>query len=311
VSDGVRRFLSDLRILEHGVSMRIGTSIWGRQDISFREEFLFCARNAFRSEVFSRDFGDPAVLDEINAWVRENTGGRIARLLEGLSPGLMLTLINAAGFKGAWTIPFDKNQTTDEAFTLANGSTVTVPMMRRSGEFAYFETSMFQACALPYGETGSYSMYIVLPRPDSSLRQLHDALTPALWNKIVQPRSANCEGTVYLPRFRIDAGRELSTLLSRLGLETMFSTRADFSAMASVRDPLFFDQVIHKVFVDVNEEGTEVAAATGLEMMGGMFQLDPAPPFTMKIDRPFFCAIGSGNGAAMFLGAIHDPAASS
>jgi serpin B len=104
--------------------------------------------------------------------------------------------------------------------------------MRRSGEFAYFETSTFQVCKLPYGDSGSYSMHIVLPKQDSSLRSLHDELTPALWDKMVQSRPAKRRGTVYLPRFRIDAGCELSAQLSRLGLETVFSARADFSAMA-------------------------------------------------------------------------------
>ncbi len=283
------------------VQLSIANSLWAREDFSFKHQFLKNNRKFYDAQVTSLNFASPEAIEIINRWVDEKTRGKIDQIIESIQPEDVLFLINAIYFKGNWTNEFDKNLTTEKPFYLSNGSSKEHPMMSASGEYRYYENEQFQAVSLPYGE-GSLSMYIFLPREDSNLDAFSGQLTSDNWNQwMSQFRSR--EGSIQIPRFKLEYEVELNRALKALGMEAMFdSSRADFSQMTS--DPVKVDTVKHKTFVEVNEEGTEAAAVTSI----GIRTTSVSQPFTMIVERPFFCAIRDNQTETiLFMGAIVEP----
>ena len=176
--------------------------------------------------------------------------------------------------------------------------------MSQRGSYRYYEKSDFQALSLPYGD-GRVLMDIFLPAPHASLADFCRSLSSADWERW-QSRFAETEGTIQLPRFKLAYETSLNDVLKALGLDIAFSSSADFSAMCRTETQVRIDEVKHKTFVEVNEEGTEAAAVTSVGMMRASFM--PKKTFRMVVDRPFFCAIrDTQTGALLFLGAITDP----
>lgn len=293
------------------VQLSIADALWGRQGVAFHPDFLRRARDGFAARVDTLDFASPEAAGTINRWVGEQTRGKIPELFapRDVRDALMV-LVNALYFKGLWTAPFDTAQTRDGAFTGGDGKTKTLPMMRRAAKFPYLETETFQAVGLPYGDK-YVSMYLFLPRAGTSLAELTAALTPAKWAAWMAQFSAR-EGTVVLPRFKADytAQEALKTALAALGMGAAFDpARADFADLlapgAQVEGRIYLSTVVHKTVLEVNEEGTEAAAATGA---GVGVTAVPAAPFTLTVDRPFFFAIRDNpTGAILFLGTVSDP----
>ncbi|MCK4323015.1 MAG: serpin family protein [Armatimonadetes bacterium] len=306
-----------LRNPDPKVELAIANSLWGQQDVTFNPDFLQRNTDYYNAEVRSLDFALPMSADTINRWVSEKTRGIIPYVVDhDMIREATLVLVNALYFNGQWTVPFDKTQTKDGPFTLADGTTKTLPMMHRWGWFQYFETDDFQSVILPYGDErvgsvngpygeGRVRMLIFLPKVGTTLDELATSLTGKRWDQCMGRYSWE-EGTLSLPRFGADYYADLKAALIALGMGVAFSpARADFSGMME-HDPDTLDWalflVIHKTRVDVDEEGTVAAAAT--VAAGG----PPAPPFTMVVDHPFFMAIQDRpTGAILFLGTIVDP----
>jgi serine protease inhibitor len=212
-----------------------------------------------------------------------------------------LFLINAIYFKGNWETPFDKSQTANKTFSLPDGSSKQHPMMSQKGIYGYYETDTFQAVSLPYGEEGALAMYIFLPNSHSNLATFLQQLTPENWNQWMQFLKFRREdGRIEIPRFKMEYEVELNSTLIALGMARIFDiSKADFSPMTD--DNVAVDSVKHKTFVEVNEEGTEAAAVTSMEVSFG-------PAFQMNVNRPFFCAIQDHTtGTILFMGTIVDP----
>ncbi len=288
------------------VELALANSLWGRQDITFNADFLQRSRDYYDAEVRSIDFASPMSADIINRWVSEKTRGIIPYVVDhNMIRGATLVLVNALYFTGHWTVPFDKTQTKDGPFTLADGTTKTLPMMHQSGWFQYFETDDFQSVSLPYGEE-RVRMLIFLPKAGTTLDELAKSLTGKRWDQCMG-RHYGQSGTLVLPRFGADYRTDLRYALGALGMEVAFlSGEANFAAIAD--DPLFLSYVIHKTRVDVDEEGTVAAAATLVGAPPGPPPLEPPTPFTMVVDHPFFVAIQDRpTGAILFMGTIVDP----
>jgi serine protease inhibitor len=295
-----------LQQADPAVQLQIANSLWARKGLTFKPDFMDRNREFFKAEVAQLNFADPASIAIINDWVARNTAGKIQKIIDRIDSNSILFLLNAIYFKGKWTDQFKKELTSQKPFTPASGSAIQVPMMTRSGTYQYFETPDFQAISLPYGNR-RWTMRIFLPSLGQGLPQFLKNLTASNWD-IWMGAFRKREGEILLPRFRIEYEAELNDALKGLGMGVAFDrSRADFSSMIQTSERAYINQVKHKTFVEVNEEGTEAAATTSVGVSVASFQ-QPQARFRMVVDRPFFCAIRDDQtGAVLFLGAINNP----
>jgi serine protease inhibitor len=287
------------------VKLKIANSLWAKRGINFNPEFLKQNQNFYKANVSALDFSSSDALGQINNWVGLNTEGKISKILDRINPDDAMYLINAVYFKGDWTVPFKKSATKDEPFTLANGEKKNLPTMRRNDSFNYSENEQFQAVNLPYGN-GRWSMYLFLPRGKTNLSDFSTTLTVQNWQTWMRGFRFR-SGYVQLPKFKTEFSTDLKASLTALGMGQAFDPySADFSNLTKDMQ-LFISQVKHKTFVEVNESGTEAAAATSVIMVPTSAQM-PEQPFRMIVDRPFFCAIRDNEtGTVLFMGHIQNP----
>jgi serpin B len=214
-------------------------------------------------------------------------------------------LINAVYFKGQWQKKFDPAKTQLQPFHLADGKTKQTPMMAQSGNYPHFKGENFQAVSLPYGQGGA-AMYLFLPNEGVSLNSFLGGLTFQNWQQWMNS-FRNAPGDVKLPRFKMEYSRDLNNPLKALGMEVAFTQgKADFSGIREQKD-LFISQVKHKAVLEVNEEGSEAAAATSVGMSTTSMRREPER-FNFIADRPFLLAIrDQQTGAILFLGAVFEP----
>ncbi len=300
--------LAALKTADPKVQLEIANSLWGREGIPFSEKFTQTNVEHYEAKVTDLDFADPKAPDIINAWVKEKTHDKIERIVGKIDPLDVLFLINAVYFKGKWTNEFDKDLTQDQDFHLLDGSTKQYPMMRREDDYLYYEDDGFQAISLPYGDE-RFSMLVFLPGSETGLEAFVQGLNPENWNLWLD-RMSMMEGEIVLPRFKLEYEKTLNDALSALGMGIAFDpSQADFYGMldAPIDMAFYISQVLHKTFVEVNEEGTEAAAVTSVVMALSAMPMEKET-FTMVVDRPFFYAIrDERTGAILFLGTVTDP----
>jgi serpin B len=287
------------------VRLTIANSLWGRKDIEFKKPFLETNQKVFDASIRALDFAEPSSKDIINAWVDRHTKGKIPEIVDKVDSSTVLFLINAIYFKGQWTERFDKAHTKPADFTLAAGDKKSLPFMNQFGDFHFLKAPTFKAVRLPYGK-GRFGLYIFLPNKGTTLESFLKTLSQENWKEwMTQFRKQ--DGYVSLPRFKLKYDVELSSALKAMGMALAFdATKADFAAMVPPPLRVMISQVKHKTFMEINEEGTEAAAATSVEMV--MTSASVQKPFKFVVDRPFFCAIhDSENDMILFMGAIFDP----
>lgn len=287
------------------VQLSIANSLWARAGVPFKQDFLQRNQNFYKALVTNLDFSAPNAAIVINNWVKQSTGGKIEQIVETITSDQVLFVINAIYFKGKWTNEFNKKQTAEYPFYLAAGRQKQHLMMSQSSEYRYYSNEKFQAVSLPYGENKRLSLYIFLPVKNSSLSAFYKTLNAENWEKwMTQFRSR--EGFIRLPRFKMQYDIELKDALAALGMGVAFSDNANFSGISD--DNLSIDEVKHKTFVEVNEEGTEAAAVTAVTIIRTSLEINPEEPFRMIVDRPFFCAIRDNQtGTVLFMGSIVEP----
>ncbi|MGJ5630662.1 serpin family protein [Nostoc sp. CALU 1950] len=285
------------------VQLNIANSLWANQDVSFAPDFLKRTQDFYQAKVSNLNFKDAAASSTINNWVKENTNGKINKIVETIEPNQVLFLINAIYFKGNWSNEFDKQETAQHPFYITSGRQKQHPMMSQKGDYRYYESEQFQAVSLPYGKDGKVSFYIFLPKENSNLKTFYQNLNIENWEKWMTQFNKQ-EGFIRLPRFKTDYDVTLNDALKTLGMEEAFSNKANFSGMGK---NFAISQVKHKTFVEVNEEGTEAAAATSVGIVTTSLRDEPEP-FRMIVDRPFFCAIRDNQtGSILFMGSIIEP----
>ena len=286
------------------VTLTIANSLWARQGMSFKQDFLQRNIRFFGAEISTLDFNDPSASKTINQWVDTNTNGKIQKIVgDRINPNTVLFLINAIYFKGTWQREFDPSRTQEDPFHLANGDVKQVPMMRQQHRYPYYRGENFQAISLAYGD-GEMSMYIFLPDRESNLNNFLRDLNAERWEHWMSQFHGQ-DVSLVMPKFKLEYGRTLNDALKVLGMDIAFQgDLANFSRMASA--PLYIENVLHKTFVEVNEEGTEAAAATSI---GISITSVPPPPIPFTIDRPFFLAIRDNQTkTVLFMGVVVDPA---
>ena len=288
------------------VQLNIANSLWGRKEISFNPDFIQRNKQFYGADVTALDFNDPSAPATINSWVAEKTKGKIDKIVDRIDAQAILFLINAIYFKGAWAAEFDKAKTREDQFTTGAGNQKRHPMMHQSGKYRYYENKDLQAVNLPYGG-GRLSMYIFLPAQRAGLDALQRSLTAANWDTWMK-EFAETQGEIALPRFKVEYEIGLNDALKALGMGIAFDpNRADFSGIVQGSVKAFISEVKHKTFAEVNEEGTEAAAVTSVEMRATS-AMRPDKTFRMIVDHPFFCAIRDNKtGTLLFMGSITDP----
>jgi serine protease inhibitor len=290
-----------------GVELSVANSLWARQGLDFNKDFLARNKRFYGAEVRSINFASPEAASLINGWVAQKTKDKIKEIVDRVDESSILFLINAIYFKGSWTREFDRQATREETFYLPDGDEQARPMMRQDGEYLYLRGDGFQAASIPYGE-GRTSMYVFLPDERAGLDKFHAQLSAESWDAWMDS-FAKRNGHITLPRFKLEFKAKLKTALTNLGMGIAFDgDRASFAAMIKRSGAnAYIHDVVQKTFVDVNEEGTEAAAATSVEMRLTSV-MEPEKPFEMICDHPFFFAIRDNEtGLVLFMGSMVNP----
>jgi serine protease inhibitor len=279
-------------------------SVWVDQKLGLMEEFERRCREYYAARAERVDFEDPATRKQINSWIAEKTHDRITDLLkpEHLAPPPIAALVNAIYFKGLWQQPFKPEQTREAPFIRADGSQKSINLMQGSMTCSYFEGQDFQIAGLAYGE-GEFSLEICLPARSQPLPDFIARLDERTW-KDWMGRQENTEIEIGLPRFSLKFEAEMGPALARVGMGIAFSEKANFSNLCTGSARI--SNVLHAAFLEVNEEGSQAAAAT-VVVMKRMSML-PKPKPRLIVDRPFFCVIRHRpSGIILFAGGIYDP----
>ncbi|MCE2412923.1 serpin family protein [Candidatus Poribacteria bacterium] len=312
-SEAINRGYAGLRQIlltsDPKVTLAIANSLWARQGFSFKPDFLQRNTQFFGAEISTLDFDAPSASQTINQWVDTNTNGKIKKIVDDeIDPSKVLFLINAIYFKGTWQREFNPLRTRDDTFYLSSGDEKQVPMMTQNHWYPYYKGEEFQAISLAYGD-GQMRMYIFLPDPESDLNIFLENLNAENWENWM-PQFRTQDVSLVMPKFKLEYRKTLNNTLKVLGMDIAFDPAlADFSRMAPLEisgQNLYIGEVIHKTFVEVNEEGTEAAAVTSVGVIETSAVSPPPIPFI--VDRPFFFAIHDNETKTiLFMGVVAEP----
>jgi len=286
------------------VTLSIANSLWVKSGVYIYPSFIESLQYFYKAEITNLDFTDPKSVIIINDWVKKKTNDKITSIIDQISSEEVLFLINAIYFKGLWAQPFDKNLTQNKPFYQLNGSTKEVPLMRREGEYSYLENDLFQAVSLPYSDQ-KLSLDIFLPQKTINFKTFLAQFNLEKWQQWL-PKLRERKGTVEIPRFKLEYQITLNSILQKLGMNKAFqANQADFSGLTNI--PVHVSDVIHKTYLEVNEEGTEAAAVTSIGVRAMSIPL-PTEPFIFTADRPFVCVLREHKtGSLLFMATIVNP----
>jgi serpin B len=308
-----------------GNELRVANALWAQKGYPFLDEYLRTVQDSYRAEANELDFKTSPEESRvtINRWVEEKTNDKIKDLIARgvITKITRLVLTNAIYFKGKWLDEFDPKRTKEDDF-FVNGAAARVPMMNRRGKYLYGEEESFQILELPYGGK-RLSMVVFLPKEKNGLKDFERMMTvikqagPTMevdvdrtplatklsdWMSGMRRRDV----IVSVPKFKMTSSFGLGDTLKSMGMKSAFSDKADFSGMNGNKD-FFISAIIHKAYVDVNEEGTEAAAATAI-VLGATAVAEPEKPAVFKADHPFIFLIRERNtGSILFMGRVTDP----
>ena len=307
LSSDFRRLNQDLSSLKQkDLKLHIANSLWCQENFNFKQEFLDLNTKYYDAGIQKVNFEEnyKEVRNEINKWVEDNTNNKIEELIQKgmLDAMTRLVLVNAIYFKGMWEFPFKPENTKEDTFYVYSECMTKTDFMNREMSAKYFKDDLAEVIELPYAGK-SLSMMIVMPKKKYGMKELEEKLDQELYNtyrKSVYTKKVK----VSIPKFKINAGYELNDPLSGLGMESAFGKNANFSGMTDKTD-LYISNVVHKSFVEVNEEGTEAAAATGVVMRKTTAIMDSVK---FEADHPFIFFIKDNKtGSILFMGRVMNP----
>ncbi len=304
VNESYKDLMDQLVQLDDQVEFSIANSIWYRLGFQVLSEFIKTNKDYFDAAVKKIDFGDPQTVEVINQWIEDNTNDKIKDMLDYIPADAVMYLINAIYFNAQWKYEFDKGDTYQGDFILSNGTKHQADYMRVSGNFQYTSNEEFTAVELPYGDS-TFSMVVMLPSGETEVSDLVSKLDVTHWDSWFDD-SRFTGVQVDLPKFKYEFKKLLNDPLINLGLGVAFTGEADFTRIHPAGN-LFISRVIHQTFIDVQEEGTEAAAATIVEIsltsIGG-----GGSPIYFKADKPFLYLIKENStGAIVFIGKVGKP----
>lgn len=302
-------FVELMALLEDtDMGVRLSSSnavFWDETRLSPAEDFLTKMTSFYQAETFAEDFQNDAdaVLDQINAWVDEQTEGRIKKILDDLAPNEVMFLVNALYYIGDWEEPFDSELTTDRTFTLSNGREVMVPTMYQDNQFTYYDGTDFKGVSCTFADT-SLAMWFVLPPADQSIDNFLAGLS---YDDLVQRFTTQANTgriELQLPKFEINYKIQLNDALKAMGMEIAFDPmRANFSELGTPAfGNTYISRVEHKTFLKIDEKGAEGAAVTSVGIA-----ITSLPP-SITFDRPFLTVlVHKATQVPIFVGKIENP----
>jgi serine protease inhibitor len=290
------------------VKFVLANSAWFHQGVQVHPGFAAHVQTQYAAECANLDFGNGSSIQTINNWVSQKTFGKIPSIVAQLAPSNYFVLLNCAYFKARWSTPFQENRTLPRDFYLSDGNVVQVPTMHGFREVEYFNDQYMEMVQLPYTDD-RFNMYLIQPAKNIDLPSFVSQISAEHWDSWM-PRLTKREGQLAFPKFRMEFGVSLMSWLSQIGIRELFTPQADLwniLAPDQQKPPfLCVSDFMHKAFIDVNELGTEAAAATCLTSAGSAHI--PKPPFEMTVDRPFlFVMSDKVTNVIMFAGAVFDP----
>jgi serpin B len=304
INESYKSLVELLTSIDQQVIMQIANSIWYRNDIQVGQVFINTNKKYFNAVINPMNFDDPGTVNVINAWVKTSTNGKIEKIVERIERETIMFLINAIYFKGNWKHQFDKTKTRDDFFTKLSGSPVPCKMMNQENDFMFISNEIFSMIDLPYGN-GIFSMTIILPKDNRSIKDALNFITKENLNSLIA-NLAKAKKKLYMPKFKLEYKINLNETLKALGMGIAFDGgRANFTKLYEGPGNAFISNVEHKTYVDVNEEGTEAAAVTSVEV--GRTSIDDS---IIRLDRPFIFMIREKNSnCILFIGKMEDPSA--
>ncbi len=301
VNESYKDLMGQMLNLDNKIEFSIANSIWYRMGFNVISEFIETNKTYFDAEVKETDFSDPRTLELINGWIEDKTNDKIVDMLDVIPGGVVMYLINAIYFNAPWTYEFPKEDTYQGDFFLEDETSHQVDYMRVNGSFQYTSNSDFTAVDLPYGDS-TFSMVVMLPATGKEVSDLVESLDMEKWDVWFQ-NSQVINIQVTLPKFQYEFKKLLNDPLINLGLGVAFSDAADFSRITP-GGGIYISRVIHQTFIDVQEEGTEAAAATIVEMK----ESSAGTTFSFRADHPFLYLIKENStGAIVFMGKVGRP----
>ncbi|HOJ77071.1 MAG TPA: serpin family protein [Bacillota bacterium] len=302
INEGYQYLLDHLNNTDKQIVLNISNSIWIREGMKIKPDFLKVNKAVFKASLAELDFSKETAVNEINKWIAKSTNNKITKMIDPPIPAdVVMYLINAIYFKGEWTEKFNKADTFNSKFHSGGGATKAVMMMSKKGEIEYGAKDSFKVVRLPYGK-GKTSMYCVLPAENIAINDFIKTLDAAKWEEIKNSVSKVKNVILNLPRFKIEYGiKNLNDSLIALGMGKAFSSAADFSGISD--EKLCISKVLHKAVIEVNEAGSEAAGATVVEMTR-----NSAPDrHSFIANRPFlFFITDDVTGTVLFMGKLYD-----
>ncbi|HEX37389.1 MAG TPA: serpin family protein [Candidatus Cloacimonetes bacterium] len=296
--------IQSLQTADTAIQLNLANSIWIRNSFPVLTDFIDTIENNYFAEIISAPFDQTTVTD-INDWIEDKTNGKITEMIQNISYYEQMFLINALYFKGNWKYTFDPEETENEHFYMTGDSIITVQMMKSSGkDYTYLFDDHFSLCRMPYGRD-VLAMYILLPNYNYTIEEILDEFDTNAWlmwkNSLATlPDEDEYEYfEFHLPKFKIEYEKKFNDILADLGMQIPFTVAANFGKMTP--EILWINYVKQKTFIEVNEEGTEAAAATVVSMASGI-----SPSFI--VDRPFIYVLcDDRTDTILFMGKVINP----
>ncbi len=295
--------MGELVELDNQVELSIANSIWYREDWTFLQSFFDVNQEYYNAYIKSLDFSSSDAVPTINNWVAENTNNKITEIIDVIPSEAVMYLINTVYFYGTWQYEFDKSKTQEQSFYLEDGSVIQVDMMQMEADLKIYNGADYAAVELPYGQ-GNFVMDVILPSYESDVSNFVNSLSSDAWNALTQGLYENAV-VFKMPKFKFEYEKELITSLQEMGMVDLFTGAADLTGMDS-NGGLFVSKVKHKTYIDVDEDGTEAAAVTAVEV--NYTAVDPNAPIYVTLDRPFVFVIREkSTGVILFEGVVKNP----
>jgi len=303
-----KRLVARLAKLPPGVTVELANSLWARSGLPVSQEYAEEMRGNYRAEVRELDFSAGDATTVVNRFVARATHGEIGHVVDAIAADSLLLLVNATYFHGLWEDQFDRKKTVDKEFTTGSGGIRVVRLMHKTTDFAYMDDTDLQAVLVPYQQAG-FNLLVVLPRGHLPSAAFGDFVKPTTMARILAALHKR-EGSLGLPKVRLNYGIDLEPELTELGMGPAFAPDADFSGVFGRRIPAYLSRVRHQTQLDIDEDGTTAAGSTVMDLSLGVPEEvpDPPPPFEMIVDRPFLIALIEWHtDLLLFLGVIGDP----